>query len=83
MCDEDFAELSGELSGAICLKILVLLGSALELFRKFFGAVRAIFRLWGSLLALGWGLPKPIFFTPCTSDENMIAGDFSRILTGR
>ena len=26
-CDKDFAELSGELSGAICLKTLVLLGS--------------------------------------------------------
>ena len=34
---------SCELSGAICLKTLVLLGSALELFRKFFGAVRAFF----------------------------------------
>ena len=34
--------LSGELSGAICLKTLVLLGSARKLFRKFFGAVRAI-----------------------------------------
>ena len=41
--DKDFAELSGELSGAICLKALVLLGGALELFRKFFGAVRAFF----------------------------------------
>ena len=47
-CDQDFAELSGELSGAICLKSLVLLGGALELFRKFFGAVRAICWLWGS-----------------------------------
>ena len=37
-----FAELSGELSGAIFLKTLVLL------FRKLFGAVRAIFWLWGS-----------------------------------
>ena len=43
LCDKDFAELSGELSAAICLKTLVLLGSALELFRKFFGTVRAIF----------------------------------------
>ena len=49
--DKDFAELSDELSGAICLKTLVLLGSALELFRKFFGAVRVVFRLWGSFLA--------------------------------
>ena len=52
-CDKDFAELSRELSGAICLKILVWLGSALELFRKFFAAVRAIFWLWGSFSALG------------------------------
>ena len=51
LCEKDFAELSGELSGAICLKALVLLGSALELFGKFFGTVRAIFLLWGSLLA--------------------------------
>ena len=35
-CDKDFAELSGELSGAIDLKSLVFLGRALELFRKFF-----------------------------------------------
>ena len=33
-CDKDFAERSGELSGVICLKTLVVLGSALELFRK-------------------------------------------------
>ena len=44
-------ELWGEFSGTICLPTLVLLGSALELFRKFFGAVRAIFWLWGSCLA--------------------------------
>ena len=37
------AELSVELSGAICLRTLVLLGSALKLFREFFGAVRAFF----------------------------------------
>ena len=42
-CDKDFAELSGELSGAICLKTLVLVGRALELFRKFFRTVRAFF----------------------------------------
>ena len=29
LCDEDFAERSGELSGAICLKTLVLLGDDL------------------------------------------------------
>ena len=50
-----FAERSAELSGVICLKALVLLGndpvSPLELFRKFFGAVRAIFWFCGSFLA--------------------------------
>ena len=53
MCDKDFAELSGELFGVICLKTLIFYwGSALELFRKFFGTFRAIFWLWGSFLAL-------------------------------
>ena len=51
LCDKDFAELSGELSDAICLKTLVFLGSAIDLFRKFFGAVRAILWLCGSFLA--------------------------------
>ena len=56
LCDKDFAERSGELSGAICLfsKPLlywVMTGTPLELFRKFFGAVRAIFWLCGSFLA--------------------------------
>ena len=46
-----FRRTSGELSDTICLKTLVLLGSALELFRKFFGAVLVIFWLWGSFLA--------------------------------
>ena len=56
LCDKDFAELSGELSGAICLKTLVLLGRALELFRKFFGAVRVPFLAFGVLfLALDLG----------------------------
>ena len=47
-CDKDFAELSGELSGAICLKTLALLGfdsvspsncseNSLALFVRFFG----------------------------------------------
>ena len=54
-CDKDFAEFSGEFSGAtglktfvllgsafeLFIKTLVLLGSALELFRKCFGTVRA------------------------------------------
>ena len=52
LCDKGFAELSGELSGAICLQTLVLLDSDLEFFREFFGAVRAIFGFWGSVLAL-------------------------------
>ena len=51
-CDKDFAELSGELSGEICLETLVLLDSAPELFRKFFGTVRAIFCFGGSFLTL-------------------------------
>ena len=34
LCDKGFAELSGELSGVICLQTLALLGNALELFRK-------------------------------------------------
>ena len=51
LCDKDFAERSGELSGAICLKTLVLLDNPIELFRKFFCAVRANFRLCGSFLA--------------------------------
>ena len=41
--DKDFAELSGELSGAKCLKTFFVMGSALELFRKFLGTVRAFF----------------------------------------
>ena len=52
LCDKEFAELSGELSGAISIKTLVSLGSSLELFRKLFGAVRAILWLWGAFLAL-------------------------------
>ena len=52
LCDRDFAELSGRFSGAICLKTLVLLGSGLELFRNFFGAVRAIF----GFVSLFWAL---------------------------
>ena len=54
LCDKDFAELSGELSGAICLQALVLLGNdgnPLELSRKIAGAVRAIFWFCGSFLA--------------------------------
>ena len=43
-----FAELSGELSGGICVKTLVLSGSVLELFREVVSAVRAIFWRWGS-----------------------------------
>ena len=43
LSNKDFAEPSGELSGVVCLKIRALLDNALELFRNFFGAVRAIF----------------------------------------
>ena len=43
LCDKDFAELSGDISGAISLKTLVLLGSGLELFRNNFCTVHAIF----------------------------------------
>ena len=35
-----------------CLETLILLGSALALLRKFFGAVRAMFWLWGSFWPL-------------------------------
>ena len=49
LCDKDFAKLLGELSGAIRLKTLVLLGSALDLFRKFFGVARAILFGFGVL----------------------------------
>ena len=41
LCDKDFVELSGELSGAICLKNPCFIGRALELFSKNFGTVRA------------------------------------------
>ena len=45
LCDKDFAELSGELSGAICLKTLVSLGSApVVLFARFL-ALRSSFLL--------------------------------------
>ena len=52
LVSQDVGKLSGELSGAICLRTLVLLGSALESFRKVFGALRAIFGLRGSFLPL-------------------------------
>ena len=64
LSDKDFAELSGELSGAVCLKTLVLLGSALvplELVSKFFGGVRAILLLWGSFLALPLAVIRKVF----------------------
>ena len=38
-CDKEFAELSGELSGAICLKPLFYWVVPSNLFRKFFGTV--------------------------------------------
>ena len=59
-----FRRTSGELSGAICLETLVLLGSALDLFRNFFATVRAIFWVWGSFLApdLNPGLLFQVYF---------------------
>ena len=62
-CDKDFAELSGELSGAICLKTHVLLGfeavtpsncseNSLALFVRFFG-FGVLFGLMGGYLPLG------------------------------
>ena len=53
LCDKDFAEFSGELFGAICLKTLALLpvGNALDLLRIFFGAVRVMLWLCESFLA--------------------------------
>ena len=51
LCDKTFAELPGELSGAICLTTLVLLGSTLEFFRQSFGALRATFFGFGVLFS--------------------------------
>ena len=52
LCDKEFAEFSGELSGAICLKIFVLMGSALELFRDSLALFVRFFGFGNSLLAL-------------------------------
>ena len=57
LCHKDFPQLSGEVSGVICLKSLVSFGGALESFRNFFGAVRVMFWLCGSCLNLERG-PK-------------------------
>ena len=68
-CDKDFAELSGELSGAICLKTLVLMGNDQwppRIVQKFFGAVRAIFWLWGSF----WAPEKLQIPVPCRQASN-------------
>ena len=78
-CDKDFAELWGELSGAICLKTLVLLGSALELFIKFFGTVRAIFGVWGSFLLRG---PAAILFISRDTFSDSIAKLFRACFPG-
>ena len=40
------------ISGVVCLKIVVSLGNALDLFRKLFGAAHAILGLWGFSLPL-------------------------------
>ena len=37
LCVKDFAKLSDEFSGAICVETLVLLGDALRLFRRYLG----------------------------------------------
>ena len=50
-------------------KTLVLLGSALELFRKFFGAVRANFWLWGSFWSLISGVLEQISASERHSDS--------------
>ena len=47
--DNEFAELSGEFSGVICLKTRVLLSAALKLFLSFSGIVRVNFWLRDSL----------------------------------
>ena len=65
--DKDFAERSGELSGLVrfASKPLfkwVMTGNPLELFRKFFGALRAIFWLRESLLA-----PDQLLLQLCAS----------------
>ena len=50
-------------------------GNPLELFRKFFGAVRAIFWLWGSFLAPDWWVGQPILGDgPDNLDRDMLAG---------
>ena len=54
LCDKDFAKGSGELSGAICLKTLVLLGNDRQpprIVQKIFRVVRAIVWLCESFLA--------------------------------
>ena len=48
LCDKDFAELSGELPGAIGLKTLVLLSDVSKLFRNIFGGVHVKVWLCGS-----------------------------------
>ena len=57
-CDKDFAEPSGELSGAIDLKTLLSLGSALEFFRKFLGPFVSFLGFgvlfWRSILVGPW-----------------------------
>ena len=76
LCDQDVAERSGELSGAIWLKTLALLGrdlvmplnnseNSLVLFVQFFGFVSPFWLLSDSrkwhLMSLTWGTPRPQF----------------------
>ena len=74
-CHKDFAELSGELSGAICLKTLVLLGSALELFRKLFGAGRAMFGFGVRFLLLKKGRVASYGNPECGCEQRSSQGD--------
>ena len=73
MCDKDFAELSGELSGAICLKTLALFGSALGsknslvLFVRFFG-LEVLFwplTIWTFLIVDNNFCTFPLVFALC------------------
>ena len=77
-CNKDFAELSGELSGAICLKTLVLLGSALELLRNSLVLFLRFFWLWGSVLALDRSSSLIFYWFFCRE----VWRDFSRGVSG-
>ena len=67
LCDKDFAEFSGEFSGAICLKMLVLLGSALKLFRIILWYCSCDFLALGFFLSL-----EPNCFLPHVDDQKVL-----------